>query len=439
MHNEEWIADRALLRRFLHEHPEWTQPQLAQAVGRSLGFVKKWAKRFRQAPPEDTKVLFGLPFGRKTPYPQIDPLIEERILSIRDEPPEHLKRVPGPKAILYYLPRDPTLQDRQAALPRSTRTIWKILKRNDRIVQTARRWHQPIERPDPMSCWQIDFKDASTVPADPYGKQQHVVEILNVVDMGTSILLAAHVHANFHAQTALEAIAQILRQYGKPESITLDRDTRWVGSASGRDFPSAFLRFLLCLGIQPLVCPPHRPDLNAFVERYHRTLKQECLLVHCPQTEQQVRDVNNRFVQHYNEERPNQALSCRNQPPRVAFSNLPTLPSMPAMVDPDAWLHHVDGQHVVRKIRANGTILLDDVSYYVKQALAGQYVDICVDAATRELVVWCQHRPVKRLAIKGLHQKRLPFEQFVELMAEQACSEERRLQRARWRAHVQPA
>jgi hypothetical protein len=118
-----------------------------------------------------------------------------------------------------------------------------------------------------MSAWQIDFKDASTVPADPYGKQQHVVEILNVVDMGTSIVVAAHVHANFHAQTALEAMAEVLEHHGKPDSITLDRDTRWVGSASGRDFPSAFLRFLLCLGIHPNVCPPHRPDLNAFVER----------------------------------------------------------------------------------------------------------------------------------------------------------------------------
>jgi hypothetical protein len=189
-------------------------------------------------------VLFGLPRRRKTPYPQTDAQVEERILAIRDEPPENLKRVPGPKAILYYLPRDPALQARTAPLPRSTRTIWKILKRNDRIVHPARRVHQPLERPAPMSCWQIDCKDASTVPADPYGKQQHVVEILNVVDMGTSMVVAAHVHANFHAQIALQAMAQVLTEYGTPDSITLDRDPRWVGSASGRDFPSAFLRFL---------------------------------------------------------------------------------------------------------------------------------------------------------------------------------------------------
>src|SRR5437660_7069033 len=121
MQNEQWIADRALLRRLLHAHPEWTQPQLAAAVGRSLGFVKKWVKRLRQAPQGDVSVLFGLPPGRKTAYPQIDPLVEERILAIRDEPPENLKRIPGPKAIQYYLARDPALQGRAAPLPQSTR------------------------------------------------------------------------------------------------------------------------------------------------------------------------------------------------------------------------------------------------------------------------------------------------------------------------------
>jgi hypothetical protein len=89
-------------------------------------------------------------------------------------------------------------------------------------------------------------------------------------------------------------------------------------------------------------------------------------------------------------------------------------------------------------VRANGTIQLDDVSYYVKQALAGQYIDVCVDAATRELVVWSQSQPIKRLAIKGLQKTLMPFEQFVTFMAQQARSEQRRLERARWHAQMGP-
>ena len=114
-------------------------------------------------------------------------------------------------------------------------------------------------------------KDVSSVPADTEGKQQHVVETLNIIDTGTSVLLDAHVRADFTAETALEAVAMTLARYGRPTSITLDRDTRWVGSPQGSDFPSALLRFGACLGIEIKVCEPRHPQQNAFVERYHRS------------------------------------------------------------------------------------------------------------------------------------------------------------------------
>jgi hypothetical protein len=129
-----------------------------------------------------------------------------------------------------------------------------------------------------------------------------------------------------------------------------------------------------------------------------------------------------------------QALSCGNQPPHVAFPDLPSLPKVPDLIDPDAWLPHVDGQHFVRKIRANGSIVLDDVSYYIKQPLAGHYVDISIDASARELIIWHQHQPLKRLAIKGLQKTLIPFEQFVMMMGKLARSEQRRQERAKWHA-----
>ena len=100
MQQEHWLADRAMLQRLLQEHPEWSRQELAQRLGRSLGWVKKWKKRLREAPAGDASVLLGKPFGRKTPYPQTDAEVEQRILAIRDAPPEHLQRTPGPRAIL---------------------------------------------------------------------------------------------------------------------------------------------------------------------------------------------------------------------------------------------------------------------------------------------------------------------------------------------------
>jgi len=88
------------------------------------------------------------------------------------------------------------------------------------------------------------------------------------VDAGTSTALFAQAREDFHEQTAMEAVISFLQTSGRPHRMTFDREPRWVGSVLGRDFPSPLRRLLLCLGITPSVCPPHRPDKNAFVERY---------------------------------------------------------------------------------------------------------------------------------------------------------------------------
>ena len=108
-------------------------------------------------------------------------------------------------------------------------------------------------------------KDASTVPADLHGKRQHVVEILTIIDKGTSVLGAHHVHADFTAETALEAVAQTFAEHGLPSTIPLDRDTRWVGAPQGSDFPAALVRFCHSLGVAVRVCDPHHPQQNDLV------------------------------------------------------------------------------------------------------------------------------------------------------------------------------
>ncbi len=183
-----YYADRLNLSRLQQLHPEWAPPQLAAACGRSLAWIKKWRKRFRSelaAGKTLHEIAQGHSCARLHPPARTDPLIVERILDIRDHPPEGLQRTPGPKAILYYLPHNLDLWTATLPLPRSSRTIYAILKDHQRIAERRPVSRQPIERPDPLSSWQIDFKDVSTVQASPGGKQQHVVETLNIVDMGT--------------------------------------------------------------------------------------------------------------------------------------------------------------------------------------------------------------------------------------------------------------
>lgn len=192
----------------------------------------------------------------------------------------------------------------------------------------------------------------------------------------------------FTLSTLLEVIVQFLQTYGLPRILTFDRDPRFVGSSRGRDFPSALLRFLLCIGVEPNVCPPQRPDQNAYVERLHRTLSAECLLIHRPATLEQVREVTLTFRQHYNTERPHQGRTCANVPPTVAFPTLPSLPPVPAMVNPDRWLERLHRRAYARKVGRDGEVVVNHETYYVPQVYARKQVVLFVNAPERTFDIW---------------------------------------------------
>ena len=50
---EQWLANRQRLQQLLQTRPDWTRQDLADATGRSVGWVKKWSKRLRDAEPFD--------------------------------------------------------------------------------------------------------------------------------------------------------------------------------------------------------------------------------------------------------------------------------------------------------------------------------------------------------------------------------------------------
>jgi hypothetical protein len=272
-----WEADlsakRAALRWLAQQHPQWAHRDLADALGMSRSWVSKWLRRLRQADPGDVMALHSRSRARHTPPASIvsQPAVVQRILEIRLEPPEHLQRVPGPEVILYSVHRDPALHCGDVRLPRSQTTSWKILRQAGCIEEHRRRKPRPLELRQPGEEVQFDLKDASSVQASAEGKRQHVVEMAHFVDALPSIWLHREVRGDFDAETLLEAVVQFLCQHGLPAMLTFDNDPRFVGSASGRDFPSALVRFLLCLGVTPNVIPPRRPDLNAYVERFHRS------------------------------------------------------------------------------------------------------------------------------------------------------------------------
>jgi hypothetical protein len=100
-----YYADRINLYFLQQQHPDWSQQEYAAALHRSKSWVGKWQRRLHRVPTADLVALHAIALGqsraRKQPPERIDPEIEAEILAIRDDPPEGLRRTPGPKAILY--------------------------------------------------------------------------------------------------------------------------------------------------------------------------------------------------------------------------------------------------------------------------------------------------------------------------------------------------
>jgi hypothetical protein len=420
------VAQRCALFCLSRRHPEWTYGELAATVGRSESWVNKWLARFKQATSTNLSLFQSRSHACHTPSPTTPRPVVERILALRDEPPDHLRRVPGPRTLLAFLHRDPEALALALPLPRSSRTVWQVLRRAGRIEADLPHFHQPLELPAPLEEIQADFTDIGTVPPDPFGKRQHAVEALLFEDVGSRHVVYAEISSNFHAETALAAVVACLRRTGLIGKLTFDHDPRWVGSPSGWDFPSALIRFLLCVGVQPNVCPPRRPDRKGYIERLIRTYQTECIRRDQPTTEEASREVTEAFLAHYHDERPHQGRGLRNLPPRVAFPTLPMCPPLPQMVDPDRWLASLHGQAFARTVQPNGSVVVEHHYYYIKKDLAGRKVVLVVNAPEQHFEVLLGREVVKSVAIKGLVGQLLPFDEYAARMLEEARSEYRR-------------
>jgi hypothetical protein len=108
-------------------------------------------------------------------------------------------------------------------------------------------------------------------------------------------------------------------------------------------------------------------------------------------------------VQHHdNYERPNQALSGGNRPPRVAHPDRPPRPAIPDVVAVTAWLERFAGVGITRRVQRDTSISVADERSSVTKALVGQEVLVTIAVATHERVIQHDQREVKRVPLTGL-------------------------------------
>jgi hypothetical protein len=398
----EWELDRLRLFQLRRAHPDWTLPHLAHALQRSLSWVKKWLKRFREADQPHLEMFRSRSRAPHHRTQQLTAAVRDAILSLRDDLKAVYGRVVGAKTILYHLHRDPLLQQQNVLLPRSSRTIWQVLRDGGRIPRRVHQ-HHPLERPEPMQHWEMDF-----------GQLGDRFEFLVVVDRGTSILVETHTQPHYNAETALLALVRLFILAGRPQKLRFDNDTRFVGNWLADGYPSPLMRFLWCVGVEPDPVEPGKPYHKPFVERAIRTLKYECLWLERPSQWREAAERLESYRHFYNHQRAHQSSACGNRPPYEAFPTLPSLPALPERVDPDAWLSHYHRRLFRRRVGQNGTIAVGTYNY------AGQPVGVVLDAEQRVFHVLHKGSVLRQFEIQGLVGHELPFAAYLRHLLNEA-------------------
>ena len=127
-----------------------------------------------------------------------------------------------------------------------------------------------------------------------------VFRTLNVLDDFNREGLAIEVDISLPAQRVIRTLERIIEWRGRPLNLRVDNGPEYVSAA--------LQAWASRRGIGISYIQPGKPQQNAYVERYNRTVRTEWLGQYIFQSIEEVQDHATRWLWTYNNERPNMAL-----------------------------------------------------------------------------------------------------------------------------------
>lgn len=409
------IYDRYILHWLSKKHPDWNSLKLAEEIGRSERWARKWLARFEDVETPDFSMFKSQSRAPKTRPRQTPEEVKDVICELRETLSEQYHRPAGPSLIRHHLLEDETLKQTDFFIPTSSRTITKVLLERGYIVTPKKHERMPLDLCEPMAEWEMDFCEIRL--------QDGRFEFFLVVDRGTSRVVYLEGCEGYQADTAMMAVTRLFLLNGLPKRLRFDRDPRFVWSWSADSFPAPLVRFLHVLGVEPVICPPRQPWKKPYVERCVRTFKHEWLDRFSLNTMADCYEALAAFPDYHNRERLHMGRACGGRTPDEAFPNLPILPQLPQTVAPNQWLDVEHGRVFRRRIRSNGTIQVDKNTYYVSHKLAKQSVLVHLDGHKRCFKVSIDGKALpKPLPIKDLPPDEMDLQDYLKGLQEEAMS-----------------
>lgn len=168
------------------------------------------------------------------------------------------------------------------------------IKPNKRLVREK---PQPLVVPDKINdSWSMDFMHDQLQDGRSY-------RLFNVIDDYNREGLAIEVDFSLPAARVVRALDQIIEWRGKPTQVRCDNGPEYISGllanwAKSRSIQLEFIQ-------------PGKPQQNAYIERYNRTVRYDWLGQYLFESIEQVQTHATLWLWHYNHERPNMALGGR--------------------------------------------------------------------------------------------------------------------------------
>ena len=149
--------------------------------------------------------------------------------------------------------------------------------------------------------WQMDFTTYHTAVKSHINGMHEVVcyHVLLLINVSSRKVVCAGITEDPNGQWVINAIRSLLGfELENAKTILMDRDPVF----------SPLYSYLRKAGITPKRLPAKSPNLNAFIERFHLTLKSECLEWVYPESLSKLREIVSEYLYYYNHWRPHQSL-----------------------------------------------------------------------------------------------------------------------------------
>ena len=175
--------------------------------------------------------------------------------------------------------------------------IYRQLELNMRIKpkrRIVRETPQPLTVPkEPDQVWSMDFMHDSLQDGRSY-------RLFNVIDDYNREGLCIDVDFSLPSERVVRSLNQVIEWRGKPKVLRCDNGPEYISTTMDK--------WAKKHGIKLEYIEPGKPQQNAYIERYNRTVRYDWLNHNLFQSIEQVQDQATEWLWIYNNERPNTAI-----------------------------------------------------------------------------------------------------------------------------------